>query len=74
MSQDNTDSFSFRQFSNKFDYRGPISNLYGLIIARNNLARNLEEYELKIQQARSELPQEILSLFDKELLVLTLKS
>jgi hypothetical protein len=70
-SEDN--SYSFRQFSAKFDFRGPITNLYGLMVTRDNIADQLQHYEEKIKQARSEIPEEIIQLFDKEMLVERLK-
>ena len=66
MNQD-TESYAFKQFAAKFDYRGQIGNLYGLMITRDNLLKQASEYDERIAMLRSQLPQEIITLFEKEL-------
>lgn len=63
-----SNGYAFRQFAAKFDYRGQVSSLYGMMIARDNLANQVADYDSRIATARSELPQEILTLFEKELI------
>lgn len=69
MNTEVTETYAFRQFASKFDYRGPVGHLYGLMVARENLKQQLDDYDTRIATARSELPQEILTLFEKELIV-----
>lgn len=63
-----TETYAFKQFAAKFDYRGQIGNLYGLMITRDNLLKQVSEYEERIAMLRNALPQEILTLFEKELI------
>lgn len=69
MTTEVSNTYAFRQFASKFDYRGSVGNLYGLMIARENIKQQLDDYDTRIATARSELPQEILALFEKELIV-----
>ena len=63
-----TETYAFKQFAAKFDYRGQIGNLYGLMITRDNLLKQVSEYEERIAMLRNAIPQEILTLFEKELI------
>lgn len=63
-----TETYAFKQFAAKFDYRGQIGNLYGLMITRDNLVKQVNEYEERIAMLRNAIPQEIITLFEKELI------
>ena len=65
---DESNGYAFKQFAAKFDYRGQIGNLYGLMITRDNLLRQVDEYNERIATLRAAMPHEVVTLFEKELI------